>query len=79
MQAQRHLASSGHWWRCEQTGLSDSIDALVNLLHCSQCFKRSGIKVRQPKVEQTGEHLKGALLPGPDHYIWKRIVNRQRS
>jgi hypothetical protein len=38
-----------------------------------------GIKVRKPKVEQTTDEPKGILLPGPDHYTWKRIVNRQRS
>jgi hypothetical protein len=73
------LDAPGHWWRCEQHGLSDSIGAFVRRLHCSQCFKKSGIKVRQPKVEQTGDEPKGPLLPGPDHYTWKRIVNRQRS
>jgi hypothetical protein len=73
------MDAPGHWWRCEQKGLSDCIAAFVRRLHCSQCFKKSGIKVRQPKVEQTGEEPKGTLLPGPDHYTWKRIVNRQRS
>ena len=73
------MDAPGHWWRCEQNGLSDSIDAFVRRLHCSQRFKRSGIKVRQPEVEQTAEEPVGPLLPGPDHYTWKRIVNRQRS
>jgi hypothetical protein len=73
------MDAPGHWWRCEQKGLSDNIGAFVRRLHCSQCFKISGIKVRQPKVEQTRDEPKGPLLPGPDHYTWKRIVNRQRS
>ena len=58
------LDAPGHWWRCEQHGLSDSIGAFFRRLHCSQCFKKSGIKIRQPKVEQTGEEPKGTLLPG---------------
>ena len=57
------LDAPGHWWRCEQKGLSDSIAAFVRRLHCSQCFKRSGIKVREPKVAQTSDEPKRPLMP----------------
>lgn len=69
----------GHWWRCEQKRLDDTVKAFAGRLYCQPCFQGTGRKYRPAKVEQTCDAPAGSLLPGPDHYTWKRIVNRQRS
>lgn len=73
------LDAPGHWWRCKRLGLDDSVRAFHARLYCSLCFKREKIRVREPKLQQTWENVTGALLPGPDEYTWKQIINRQRG
>lgn len=73
------IDAPGHWWRSECSGKDDRLAAFVSHLYCSRCFEKAGVKVREPKVETTTTAVTGALLDGPDHYTWKRIINRQRS
>lgn len=73
------IDAPGHWWRCEQLKKDDNLKAFVERLYCRICWGRSYFKRRPAKVEQTSDPVDGPLLPGPDQYVWKRIVNRQRS
>jgi hypothetical protein len=73
------IDAPGHWWRCEQRKIDDRLNIFVQRLYCRTCWELSGIKRRPARVEQTTSAADGPLLPGPDHFSWKRIVNRQRS
>lgn len=73
------IDAPGHWWDCERKGKDDRIAAFAKRLYCSSCRAQSGLKRRNLKIEQTTDACDGPLLPGPDEYTWKRIVNRQRS
>jgi hypothetical protein len=73
------LDAPGHWWQCERTGLDDGVGAFIHRLYCSKCLANERTKVRNPEIEQTHSACDGPLLPSPDEYTWKRIVNRQRS
>jgi hypothetical protein len=73
------IDAPGHWWRCEQLKKDDSLKAFVQRLYCQKCWSGCYFKRRPSRVEQTNDPVDGPLLPGPDHYSWKRIVNRQRS
>lgn len=73
------IDAPGHWWLCERRKWDDSLREFSKRLYCRACHERQGQKVRFPKIEQTDQVQTGPLLAGPDHYTWKRIVNRQRS
>ena len=72
------IDAPGHWWACHKTGKEDHIATFVKRLYCKKCKGLSGEKRRHPKVEQTRDPPDGPLLPGPDHYEWKRFVSGQR-
>jgi len=73
------IDAPGHWWRCHRLGLDDNVKAFHSRLFCMSCFRRTKLKVRQPSLQQTNESVHGVLMPGPDEYTWKRIVNSQRG
>ena len=73
------IDAPGHWWRCQCSGKDDRIEAFAKRLYCSKCKAQSGMKHRNPVVEQTNDPCDGELLPGPDSATWKRIVNNQRG
>lgn len=73
------IDAPGHWWRCQRLGLDDKIKAFHSRLYCSACYGRGKLKVREPTLQQTKEKVQGVLMPGPDEYTWKRIVNAQRG
>ena len=65
-------------WARHKSGKSEQIAAFVKRLYCKKCIGPSGKKRFYLKVEQTREPQGGPLLPGPDHYEWKRFVRGQR-
>lgn len=73
------LDAPGLWWQRERAGKDTRIAVFVKRLCCQNCKVHLGISQRGPAVEQTDAPCDGPLLPGPDEYTWKRIVNRQRS
>ena len=69
---------NGVFTRRVRSGKDEHIASFVKRLYCKKCLGQSGEKRRHPKVEQTSAPPDGPLLPGPDHYEWKRFVSGQR-
>jgi hypothetical protein len=75
----RVLDGPGLWWLAEKRSWDDDLRAFSHRLYCGPCYLTHSLKVRVPMLTPTQDEVKGPLLPGPSHYEWKRIVNRQRS
>ena len=73
------LDGPGRWYQAEKRGWDDDIRLWEKSLYCRRCLKLSAAFVRHPRIAQTVEGATEPLLPRPDPYEWKRIVNRQRS
>ena len=77
-QTSRVIDAPGYWWDCYKTGKEEHIATFVKRLVCATCKTKTGKRRRNPKVEPTRDAVDGPLLPGPDHYEWKRFISGQR-
>lgn len=75
----RVIDAPGLWWMFEKRHWNEELRDIGLRFYCGECWKLHRKKVRQPKMEVVEDDAEGPLLPGPDEYEWKRIVNRQRS
>jgi hypothetical protein len=66
------------WWLFQRNGWKDRFEDMRKRSVCLHCWRRHGVKIRNPRFELTEEPPLDVTLAMPSELEWKRELRRRR-
>ena len=66
------------WWLFQRNGWKDRFADVRRRCVCLDCWRRHGLKVRNPRFELVQDPPRDTILPMPSELDWKRELRRRR-
>lgn len=66
------------WWLFKRKGWNDRLSEIQARCWCYPCWRKTGDRVRRPRLELVTDAPTGAPLPMPEERHWKQEMRRRR-